>query len=81
MTAFGFFGGDLLSIRAGAWIRAPTRGWRLFGGRVDTRPYKAVVLRARGYAPLQGAAAAWGQAALRIGLLLPVAYWAPLKTI
>ena len=24
-------------------------------GRVDTRPYEAVVLRARGYAPLQGA--------------------------
>jgi len=28
MTIFGFFGGALLSIRAGAWIRAPTRGWR-----------------------------------------------------
>ena len=69
-----------MSIRAGAWIRAPTR-LAVVGGRVDTRPYKAVVLRARGYAPLQGAAAAWGQAALRIGLLVPVAYWAPLKTI
>jgi hypothetical protein len=42
MTVFGFFGGALLSIRAGAWIRAPTRGWRLFGGRVDTRPYEAL---------------------------------------
>ncbi len=31
-------------------------------GRVDTRPYAglAVVRRARGYAPLQGASAAWG---------------------
>ena len=27
---------------AGAWIRAPTRGWRLFGGRVDTRPCEAL---------------------------------------
>ena len=37
-------------------------------GRVDTRPYAwlAVVRRARGYAPLQGASAAWGQAALRL---------------
>ena len=42
MTVFGFFGGVLLSIRAGAWIRAPTRGWRLFGGRVDTRSCEAL---------------------------------------
>ena len=42
MTVFGFFGGGLLSIRAGAWIRAATRGWRLFGGRVGTRPYEAL---------------------------------------
>ena len=41
-------------------------------GRVDTRPYEAGGRRtARGYAPLQGASAALGQAALRIGLLLP----------
>ena len=40
MTVFGFFGGALLSIRAGAWIRAPTR--RCVGGRVDTRPYKVL---------------------------------------
>ena len=40
MTVFGFFGGALLSIRAGAWIRAPTRG--CVGGRVDTRPYEAL---------------------------------------
>ena len=45
MTVFGFFGGGLLSIRAGAWIRAPTR-LAVVGGRVDTRPYKA--LRRRG---------------------------------
>ena len=40
MTVFVFFGGGLLSIRAGAWIRAPTR--RSFYGRVDTRPYEAL---------------------------------------
>ena len=33
-----------MSIRAGAWIRAPTRGWRLFGGRVDTRPYAGLAV-------------------------------------
>ena len=38
---FRFFGGALLSIRAGAWIRAPTR-LAVVGGRVDTRPYKAL---------------------------------------
>ena len=35
MTVFGFFGGGLLSIRAGAWIRAPTAEndrFRFFGG-------------------------------------------------
>ena len=53
---FRFFGGALLSIRAGAWIRAPTR-LAVVGGRVDTRPYEAGGRRrARGYAPLQGAA-------------------------
>ena len=40
MTVFGFFGEGLLSIRAGAWIRAPTR--RCVGWRVDTRPYEAL---------------------------------------
>ena len=57
MTVFGFFGGALLSIRAGAWIRAPTR--RCGSGGCCRS------VRARGYAPLRGAAAAWGQAALR----------------
>ena len=69
-TSTTVFGGGLLSIRAGAWIRAPTRGWRLFGGRVDTRPYAglAVVRRARGYAPLRGwrsSAGAWIRAPTR----------------
>ena len=41
MTVFGFFGVALLSIRAGAWIRAPTR-LEVVGGRVDTRPYEAL---------------------------------------
>ena len=41
MTVSGFFGGGLLSIRAGAWIRAPTR-LEVVGGRVDTRPYEAL---------------------------------------
>ena len=40
MTVFGFLGGGLLSIRAGAWVRAPTR--RCVGGRVDTRHYEAL---------------------------------------
>ena len=51
MTVFGFFGGGLLSIRAGAWIRAPTR-LAVVGGRVDTRPYKA--LRRPGVRPPYG---------------------------
>ena len=41
MTVFGFFGGGLLTIRAGAWIRAPTR-LAVVGGRVDTRPCEAL---------------------------------------
>ena len=41
MTVFGFFGGALFSIRAGAWIRAPTRR-AVVGGRVSTRPYEAL---------------------------------------
>ena len=57
---FRFFRRGLLSIRAGAWIRAPTRR-AVVGGRVDTRPYEAGGRRrARRYAPLRGAAAAWG---------------------
>ena len=68
MTVFGFFGRALLSIRAGAWIRAPTR--RCVGGRVDTRPYEAGGRRrARRYAPLQGgrsSAGAWIRAPTRL---------------
>ena len=69
MTVFGFFGRVLLSIRAGAWIRAPTR-LAVVGGRVGTRPYKAGGRRrARGYAPLQGgrsSAGAWIRAPTRL---------------
>ena len=53
MTVFGFFGGGLLSIRAGAWIRAPTR-LAVVGGRVDTRPYEA--LQRPGVRPPYGSA-------------------------
>ena len=38
---FRFFRRGLLSIRAGAWIRAPTRR-AVVGGRVDTRPCEAL---------------------------------------
>ena len=39
---FRFFRRGSVVDPCGAWIRAPTRGWRLIGGRVDTRPYKAL---------------------------------------
>ena len=75
MTVFGFFGGGLLSIRAGAWIRAPTRRcvserWRsqFQSSRRETANSQFSLFNSQ----FSRRTAAWGQAALR--LQFPVSY-------